>query len=910
MNQHKRITKPTRNWLSFLLIAGFLITQISVKGQCLTATYGLYPSTTFTPSCTGAMQNITTAAWPGEYSNVNVTAGTTYTFQSTVSTDLITIGNSTGTISYAFGTGIVTWTATITGVVRFYTHLAGCGSAIASRTRMVSCSAVPPLTGINATASTICSGTTVTLTATGINAAGTVYWYTGGCGTTQVGTGTTLTVTPTATTTYYARQSIGGQFSACVSKTITVNTAPIVNAGPDQTICPGATALAGSYQMQTSTSVAPNSAINDYPATSTSTMAVSGALVNANQIASVTINLLHTFDGDLVISLIAPNGSSIQLANSVGGANDNFTNTVFQVGGAALSGGTAPYTGTFAPAQPFTNLTGSANGTWTLSIYDQASGDVGTIQNWSISYLGMPAVSYAWSSNPAGFSNTTSLTPSVSPTQTTTYTLSVTANGCTITDDVVINANSGATATLTTPSATICNGNSVTLGGNVTATGAWTMTLSDGQIITGTGSMPWTATVTPSATTTYSIVSLTGATCTSFSGTTTLTLPTAGTDLSNDGESATCIVNQNGWVHFYHSSGRLIASVNSQGQNLGSVTMTSYVDVVNQIMPACDYIGNPDYETAVLQRHWVITPTIQPTFPVDVRLPYTNPELVTLSGVSSANANIYDDALVPADLKLSKYSGPLNVNNNAADNCPGAAMGGNGGTTIHNQSNAGGLTSAYSGVSYGLYADYSIPSFSEFWLHASSISSPLPVELVSFTSNCLSTGATQLKWITASENNTDYFEVFASTNGSDWEMIAQEDANGESVNESSYSVVDESKTNKVTYYRLMQVDKNGNATVYPTIISDCINAESADNLIIAPNPTSEIVAIQFNSVSNTLVRIELMDATGKTLQSIEAPGKKGAFDATLNVQNYASGIYYIRSVDSKGAVITVKMSKL
>lgn len=908
MNQHKRITKTTKIWLSLLAATALMIFPFSAKSQCLTATYGLYPSTTFTPTCTGAMQTITTAAWPGEYSNVNVIAGTTYTFQSTVSTDIITIGNSTGTVAYTFGTGIVTWTATITGIVRFYTHLAGCGSAIASRSRMVSCTAVAPLTGINATASTICSGTSVTLTATGIQ--GTVYWYTGGCGTTQVGTGPTLTVSPTATTTYYARQNIGGQFSSCVTKTITVNTAPIVNAGPDQTICPGTTNLAGSYQMQTSSSTAPNTAINDYPATSTSTMNISGALVNANQIASVTINLLHTFDGDLVISLIAPNGSVIQLTNSNGGAGDNFTNTVFQAGGAALSGGTSPFTGTFAPTQPFTNLSGSANGTWTLSIYDQASGDVGTIQNWSISYLGMPPVTYAWTSNPVGFTNSTSLTPAVSPTQTTTYTLSVTANGCTITDDVVINANSGATATLTTPSASICLGNSVTIGGNVTATGAWTMTLSDGQIITGTGSMPWTATVTPSATTTYSIASLTGATCTSFSGTTTMTLPIAGTDLSNDNESATCIVNQNGWVHFYHSSGRLIASVNSQGQNLGSVTMTSYVDVLNQVMPACDYIGNPDYETAVLQRHWVITPSIQPTFPVDVRLPYTNPELVTLSGVSTTNSNIYDDALVPADLKLSKYSGPLNVNNNALDNCPGAAMGGNGGTTIHNQSNAGGLTSAYSGVSYGLYADFSIPSFSEFWLHASSISSPLPVEMVSFTANCLANGTTQLKWVTASENNTDYFEVFASTNGSDWTIVAEKDAVGESVNESEYAVVDPSKASKVTYYRLMQFDKNGNATVYPTIVSDCVMMENNDQLILAPNPTSGTVAVQFTSSTNTLSRIEVIDATGKLLQSVEATGKKGAYDAVLDVTGYAPGIYYVRSIDAKGAVITMKLSKL
>jgi hypothetical protein len=103
-----------------------------------------YPSTTTTPICNGGTQTIVTDAWPGEYSQVNVVAGNTYVFGSGVSTDNITISNPTGSIVYVHGTGEAVYTATATETVRFYIHLAGCGTASVNRTRWVSCSPNAP----------------------------------------------------------------------------------------------------------------------------------------------------------------------------------------------------------------------------------------------------------------------------------------------------------------------------------------------------------------------------------------------------------------------------------------------------------------------------------------------------------------------------------------------------------------------------------------------------------------------------------------------------------------------------------------------------------------------------------------------------------------------------------------------
>jgi hypothetical protein len=114
-------------------------------GPCLSATYGQWPGTTFTPTCTGNPENITTNGWAGEYSVVALTAGTAYTFTSSIATDWITISDAAGTIGLAFGLGPVSYTPTTSGNYRFYTHTnSACGEEQVSRTRSVQCPPPPP----------------------------------------------------------------------------------------------------------------------------------------------------------------------------------------------------------------------------------------------------------------------------------------------------------------------------------------------------------------------------------------------------------------------------------------------------------------------------------------------------------------------------------------------------------------------------------------------------------------------------------------------------------------------------------------------------------------------------------------------------------------------------------------------
>lgn len=156
-----------------------LITVGKGYTQCLTSVNGQWPSGTFVPNsanCDGfTIQDITTCGYASEYSVVTVVSGQTYVFSSynnvplAINTDVITISTDSGATSAATGIGSLTWIATLSGNIRFYTHLdATCAAQSTCRTKTVTCgtlsSDLPDYISLQwpPTASTI-SGTNVTI---------------------------------------------------------------------------------------------------------------------------------------------------------------------------------------------------------------------------------------------------------------------------------------------------------------------------------------------------------------------------------------------------------------------------------------------------------------------------------------------------------------------------------------------------------------------------------------------------------------------------------------------------------------------------------------------------------------------------------------------------------------------------
>ena len=96
--------------------------------------------------------------------------------------------------------------------------------------------------------------------------------------------------------------------------------------------------------------------------------------------------ITHTYDGDLRIDLVAPDGTAVNLVNRRGGSGDDFVGTVFdQSAPTSIVSGAAPFTGTFRPEGDLGTLDGlQQQGDWTLRVRDASLGDTGFIQGWGL----------------------------------------------------------------------------------------------------------------------------------------------------------------------------------------------------------------------------------------------------------------------------------------------------------------------------------------------------------------------------------------------------------------------------------------------------------------------------------------------------------------------------------------------
>lgn len=137
-------------------------------------------------------------------------------------------------------------------------------------------------------------------------------------------------------------------------------------------------------------------------ATATAGITVSqlpGVLLDVN----VSLSMTHTFDADLDVFLIGPDGTRVELFTDVGGNGDNFSNTTLDDEAATLiTAGAAPFSGLFRPEGSLAAFDGGfANGTWTLEVIDDFGGDVGQITQFGLSLLVQPPIPVAPVVDPA-----------------------------------------------------------------------------------------------------------------------------------------------------------------------------------------------------------------------------------------------------------------------------------------------------------------------------------------------------------------------------------------------------------------------------------------------------------------------------------------------------------------------------
>ncbi|MBC8046724.1 MAG: CotH kinase family protein [Fimbriimonadaceae bacterium] len=112
---------------------------------------------------------------------------------------------------------------------------------------------------------------------------------------------------------------------------------------------------------------------------------------------SVCLNITHTWDADLEIKIIAPDGTTSILCNGVGGDGDNFENTCFNENAAySIAVGYPPFTGDYQPTgdMGIINNGQNPNGIWKLTVQDWYGYDEGILIDWNITFGDEPSVPF------------------------------------------------------------------------------------------------------------------------------------------------------------------------------------------------------------------------------------------------------------------------------------------------------------------------------------------------------------------------------------------------------------------------------------------------------------------------------------------------------------------------------------
>jgi hypothetical protein len=166
----------------------------------------------------------------------------------------------------------------------------------------------------------------------------------------------------------------------------------------------------------------------------------------------------------------------------------------------------------------------------------------------------------------------------------------------------------------------------------------------------------------------------------------------------------------------------------------------------------------------------------------------------------------------------------------------------------------------------------------------------LPIELLSLTA--VNKGEYNfVEWITATELNNDHFVVERMNDNSTFETIGKVEAGGTVSTQQYYSYKDYNYTNKINYYRLRQVDFNGNDNI-EGIVSVDNRLWKETSMTLYPNPANTELFLVFTAdLENAEVEV-INDAGQLAYSSVEQIRKNSAF--RLDISSLSTGLYVVK----------------
>ena len=338
------------------------------------------------------------------------------------------------------------------------------------------------------------------------------------------------------------------------------------------------------------------------------------------------------------------------------------------------------------------------------------------------------------------------------------------------------------------------------------------------------------------------------------------------------------------WIDFT-SGGKLVASIQPNGQNMGSTDVQAYINT-----GAVRYHNDQYYH----DRNITIKPTTRNlSDSVTVRFYFLDSEtdsLINATGCSGCSkpSSAYE-------LGVSKYSDPDENFEN------GTISDDNTGTWLFIKP----LQITKVPFDKGYYAEFKVKDFSEFWLNDGGLGNlhSLPVQLIDFTAEKKQNKDVLLQWTTANEIDVNRYEIEVAKGNDEYRQnhfatIGTVSSSGNTSGQQQYSFIDvESNKSGVRYYRLKIIDNDGSfkySAVRPVVFNDEITWQ------VYPNPSQGIFNLIYQATSGQNISVQVYDANGKSVfnTATTATGFVEKLVIDLRGVQYASGLYFVQTDNS------------
>lgn len=217
------------------------------------------------------------------------------------------------------------------------------------------------------------------------------------------------------------------------------------------------------------------------------------------------------------------------------------------------------------------------------------------------------------------------------------------------------------------------------------------------------------------------------------------------------------------------------------------------------------------------------------------------------------------------------------------------------------------LIPAASGVEDGVnYVEFhNITSFSSFVYLSSTktLSEVLPVNLLKFTVKGQQ-GSIVLDWTTASEYNNKGFEIERSADARNWtriDFVGSRAVGGNSNWQLLYSYTDAAPLNGNNYYRLKQVDLDGQH-IYSQV-KHAVARKATVSVTLTPNPVRHELKVKGLSGKSM---ITVSNAFGQIMIKVST---QNIYERIIDMSRYTPGVYFIRVENEDGEIMSHKVIK-